>query len=176
MWTRISRGGARPPTVRQHAPAYLNRFRCAGSYGLQAHEAWHGLVHLPKRAARPTPSLEPACDFVRLAARERQPAAASALDKGQQRRSSAGSHVARRPSDKRLRANETGPRQTTVGKLKKLEGMRALARDRVKQAATKGQAQKMRLLCGLVPHTLSAGDESEFVPGAEGIDLAAIFA
>lgn len=54
--------------------------------------------------------------------------------------------------------------------------MRALARDRVKQAATKGQAQKMRLLCGLVPHTLSAGDESEFVPGAEGIDLAAILA
>lgn len=104
---------------------------------------------------------------------ERQPAAASALDNGQHRRSSAGSHVATRSSDKRLRANKTGPRQTTAGRAKELDEMLAWARGRVAQAATVIRAYKARLTCGHVPQSSPAVDEANFVPRAEGTDLAA---
>lgn len=75
-----------------------------------------------------------------------------------------------------LSANKTGPRQTTAGRAKELDEMRAWAGGLLAQAATVVRAYKERLACGPVPQSLPAVDEGEFEPVAAGTDLAALLA
>lgn len=157
-----------------HAPAFLQRFGSLGSYGEQALEAWHGWFNNAQDRCTADSFLGTCRRFMLQAALECQPTADEALDKGQHRRSSAGSHVATRPGDKRLRVNKVGERQTIAGREKELDEMLTWAHGRVAQSAVAVRAHQARLAGSHTPRPPPAAVDVKIVLGPDGSGLAAL--
>jgi len=127
------------------APVFLRRFCSRGSYGEQALEAWRGWFDHTQAQCTADSFLGTCLQFVQRAALELQPSADVALDNGQHRRpAAAGARKATKPSDGRLRQNNAGPRQTTVGREKEIAQMEAWARGRAVAAGVTIDAYKKK--------------------------------
>lgn len=157
-----------------HAPAFLKRFGSLRFYGEQALEAWHGWFSHAQAQCTADSFLGTCRQFVRMSALERQSAADAALDNGQRRHSSPGPHFATRPDDRRLRVNETGPRQTIAGRERELDDMRAWARGCVVQSTIVVRAHKATVAGRRAPPPSPL--EIEFMHIASGIGLGALVA
>lgn len=133
-----------------------------------------GGLTMPKSAAQLTRVCGYADELCSQAALERQQAADAELDDGQHRRSSAGSHVATIPGDKRLSLNKVGQRQTIAGREKELEEMLAWARGRKAQSAVVVRAHEAKMAGSHTPRPPPAANDVEFVLGLNGTGLVAL--
>lgn len=111
---------------------------------------------------------------MRLAAFEHQPSADSALENVQHRRSSVGLRMATRSGDRRLRANKSSERHAIAGREEKLDKMRTWESACDAHAVMVVRGYQARLAGSSASVSLSGAHDIEFVPGAEGTELAAL--
>jgi len=170
-WLRIT---TKLHALAHHAPAFLRRFCSLGSDGEQALETWHGCFNHTKAQCTADSFLGTCLRFVQRAALERQPSADVALDNGQHRLpAAAGARKATKPSDRRLRQNKAGPRQTTVGREKEIAEMEAWAWGRAVAEGVTIDAYKKNQQPQVAPPHPAAEGEVIFVDWTDGSGLAA---
>jgi len=153
-----------------HAPAFLWWFRSLGAYGEQALEAWHGFLNYAKARCTADSFLGACKKLVEQAALQRQPGATSELANGIRCMPSnkAGTRLATRANDRRLRSSKDTLRGTMAGDSRANEEMFQWAKKRACKAKRRADAFNAR---NEVEHELDDEySESELVGEDESID------